>query len=223
MFTHTNQISPIDLDSSIQFGKRWYTTPSGIQYPSVTTILGQKEKPQLESWRRSLGPKLADKKTKSAAERGIKLHEAVERYLKNENPGPTLELSTKKLLNQMAMHLRKIDNIVAQEIALYSDTLKIAGRVDCIANFDGTIAVIDFKTSSNNKKDEFINDYRLQTTAYALMFEEMYNIPIDNIVILIAVENGMVALKYVDTIDKYIKPLLERINDFYRVNGAKNG
>lgn len=97
---------------------------------------------------------------------------------------------------------------------MWSDRLRIAGRVDCIAEYDGKLSIIDFKTSNNNKDRGMIEDYFLQTTAYAIMWHELTGEPIEQLVILMTVEKGMVPLKFVETIDKYVKPLVERIREY---------
>ena len=99
---------------------------------------------------------------------------------------------------------------------MWSDTLRLAGRVDCIAEFDGVLSVVDFKTSTNNKVSKQIEDYYLQTTAYALMFQEMYDIQIDHYAIIMSVERGAVPLVFTGEIEPHICPLLERINTYHK-------
>ena len=222
MFIHKEAPPKVELPDKIVDGKRWYTTPGGIKYPSVTTVLGAKEKPWLENWQNMLGPDKAKKETKRCAERGTAVHLLAERYLNNEeDPTRGEPALAKKLFNQLKLRLNKIDNIRAQEVPLYSDTLKIAGRVDCVAEYEGVLSIIDFKTSNNNKDTKMVEDYRLQCTAYALMYDEMFDVFIEDIVVLIAVEKGIMPLLFKDKIDNYVEPLVERINMFYK--GAKNG
>lgn len=217
VFTHTNQPQVVHLPDAITNGQRWYTLPSGIKYPSVTTILGQKEKPHLVQWRNMLGPQKADKETSRCAERGTAVHKMAEDYLNNkDNVTDGHSIDNQRLFRQLVLRLNKINNIRAQEIPLYSSTLKTAGRVDCVAEYKGKLSIIDFKTATNDKRLDMIEDYFLQCTAYALMYEEMYNVLIENIVVLIAVEKGIMSLEFTKTIDKYIEPLVERINTFYR-------
>ena len=206
----------VKLTRRMKGQQRWYTTPDGNEYPSVTTVLGHAEKPWLENWRKMLGDKKADRETARASERGTAVHEMAEHYLKNaENPTKGYRADHAKLFNQFKMRLNKIDNILAQEVNLYSDMLRIAGTVDCIADYEGVLSVIDFKTSTNNKTEDMVQDYFLQCTAYSIAFMEMYDIVIDDIVILVAVEKGMMPMVYKRKIDEFVQPLSQRINTFY--------
>ncbi len=198
-------------------GKRVYTTPEGNKYPSITTMLGHKEKPWLKDWQNMLGKDKAAKETKRAADRGTAIHEMAEKYLNNED-GFTKGYDAQLVrgFNQLKFKLNNVNNIRIQEAALYSDTLKIAGRVDCVGEYDGVLSIIDFKTSTNNKDRGMIGDYFLQCTAYAIMWHEMTGESIEDITILMSVEKGMVPLVYQDKIDKYVAPLLKRIDEYYR-------
>lgn len=223
IFTHIQQPHYQELDAKIVNGQRWYTTPEGNKYPSVTTILGVKEKPALKEWQLSLGVDKAKKETDRCAARGEAVHYMAEQYLKNEEePTKGQEQSNIKLFNQLKFKLNKINNIRAQEIPLYSDVLGLAGRVDCVAEYDGVLSIVDFKTSNNNKNEQMVEDYFLQCTAYAIMYNELFDEPIEDIVVLIAVEKGMTPMVYKRKIDDYIKPLLERINMFKAKYGVKS-
>ena len=196
---------------------RTYRTPDGNEYPSITTMLGHKEKPHLVAWQQSLGTVKADKEKQRCADRGTAVHEMVEDYLNNvENPTKGRAADHVRGFNQLKFKLNKIDNIRMQEAGLYSDVLRLAGRVDCIGEYNGVLSVIDFKTSNNNKDVEMIEDYFLQATAYAIMWHELTSEAITDITILMSVEKGMVPLEFRDTIDKYVEPLLMRINEYYR-------
>ena len=207
--------TPLNLKSITVNNQRWYVAPSGKQYPSITTILSQKIKPKIQEWRQILGYTNAAKEINRCITRGTTLHETIEQYLKNENLKQHTDPLNGKLFSQTKMMLNRINNIHLQEAALYNDKLKIAGRVDCVAEFDNILSVIDFKTSTNNKTLKMIADYKLQCTAYTLMFNEQYNGICEDIVIIIGVEKGIVAQVFKDKIDKYISPLLKRINAFY--------
>lgn len=222
MFTHTKQPNFEELETRMVNGQRWYITPTGKKYASVTTILGSEPKPAITEWRNMLGPKKADKETQRCCARGEAVHLMSEHYLKNmENPTKGHTDANIKLFNQLKFRLNKINNIRAQEIPLYSHTLKTAGRVDCVGEYDGVLSIIDFKTSNNNKDDKKILDYKLQCVAYALMYHELFDVQIDDFVILIAVEKGMMPLMFHEKVDNYIEPLLARINTFYKKYGAK--
>lgn len=219
MFNHLTQPNLKELETKQSAsGKRFYKTPEGVWYPSITTILGIGEKEWLTDWRNMLGAKKADKETKRCAKRGSAIHELTEKYLNNE----TIDTSQYHHeyindFNKLKMRLNKINNIRGQELALYSDQLKIAGRVDCVGEYDGILSIIDFKTSTNNKYKKWIFDYFLQTTAYAIMWHERTNEAIEDIVILMTVENGMMPMIFKEKIDEYVAPLIKRIRE------AENG
>lgn len=215
-FIHTDTPEIIELQSTTTNKGRWYTLPSGEKLASITTILGAKEKPAITEWRMSLGPKKADKETKRCADRGEAVHLMAEHYLDNK------ELNFRdykpehvKLFNQLKFKLNKINNIRAQEIPLHSAALRVAGRVDCVAEYEDILSVIDFKTANNNKDTGMVEDYFLQATAYAIMYHEMYGVAIEDIVILIAVERGITPMVYRRKIYDYVEPLLDRINTYY--------
>lgn len=222
MFNHLNLITPIEITAKDGPRGRFYTTPEGNKYPSITTVLGAGEKEWLTEWRLSMGIEKADKETKRAAERGTAVHAMVEEYL-NNNPDPTQQYPGSDavlVFNKMRFILNKIDNIITQETALWSDEMKVAGRVDCVGDYKGKLSLIDFKTSTGNKRESMIGDYYLQTTAYALMFQERYGIQIDNLVIIMGVEKDM-PLVFQQPVEPYIEPLLRRINTYYTTYGAK--
>ena len=205
-FTHLNIVQPIELKTTEGYQGRFYHIEDK-KYPSVTTILGSEKKLGLEQWRLSMGAAAADKETTRCTDRGTAVHLMIEKWLQND-PNPTLgqQMIHISEFNSLKMHLRKIDNIVLQEGALYSHILKTAGRVDCIAEYNKTLSIIDFKTSTNAKDYEKINDYFLQTTAYAWMFEEIYGIHIDNIVIIMSIEKG-IPLVFKEKTEQFLLPL----------------
>lgn len=219
MFTHIGTSAPLpELQvKTLPTGVRHYTTPEGEQYPSITTLLGHEEKPWLENWRKMLGKEKADRENKRARDRGNNIHELIERYLNNEEDfmkGYKSEYV--RGFNQLKFRLNHIDNIRASECALYSDTLRVAGRVDCVAEYDGVLSIVDFKTANNNRDRDMVQDYFLQCTAYAIMWHEMTGESVEDITILMSVEKGMVPLVFQDKIDKYVKPLLKRIDEYYK-------
>ena len=218
MFIHKEEQKLPELKVTEQYGVRHYVTPDGNKYPSITTMLGAKEKPWLKDWRTALGETKADREQKRCADRGTAVHELIEQYLGNQTIN-TRGYKTEyvKGFNQLKFQLNRINNIRAQEAALYSDTLKLAGRVDCIGEYDGELAVIDFKTSNNPKDQGMVQDYYLQCTAYAIMWFERTKEPIENIRILMTVERGLVPLVFTEKIDKYVEPLLKRTDEYYRM------
>jgi ATP-dependent exoDNAse (exonuclease V) beta subunit len=221
MFTHLTTIQPLELKTTEGNQGRFYHVADDVKYPSITTILGAGEKPHLASWRESLGVEKADKETKRCSDRGTAVHLMIERFLQND-PDPTqgCDFAHANEFRSVKMMLRNIDNILLQEGALYSDILKTAGRVDCIAEYKGKLAIIDFKTSTNTKNTHMIQDYYLQTTAYAWMLEELYDIHVEDIVIIMSVENGL-PMVFKEKTEHFIQPLCERINTYYKNKRVK--
>ena len=196
-----------------QDGFRFYDV-NGKHYPSVTTVLGIKKKKELQGWRDKIGEKVANWEMGRAARRGKATHTLVEQYLKGEPAGErsVLPLGLFRLLKP---YIDQIDNVHLLEAVMYSDKLTIAGQVDCVAEYNGKLSVIDFKTANSERKEDWIQNYFLQTTAYAIMYEEIFGTPIDQIVILLAAEDGSVA-SYVREKKDFIPKLEESIKDFYK-------
>lgn len=216
MFTHINTPEYEELTSRMRRGQRWYKTPEGNEYPSVTTVLGCEPKPAIEAWKQALGNKRAKSEMERCSARGTAVHEMCEFYLNNEDSVTEGRDKTLiRLFNKMKMRLKKIDNIRVQEVPMYSDTLKIAGRVDCVGEYDGVLSIIDFKTADRPKTEDMIEDYFIQCTAYAIMYSEMFEEAIDDIVVIIAAENGAMPQVFKRKIDDYVKPLLKKIRKFY--------
>ena len=166
-------------------GTRVYQTPTGNKYPSVTTVTGLLKKQSIIAWRKRVGEEEANRISSTAARRGTRIHSLAEKYLLNESVNP--HMFDIEMWNKFKPILHNIDNIYALEQALYSDHLEVAGTVDCIAEYNGKMSVIDFKTSKRIKQRDNIHDY-MQCSAYAVAFEEMTKIPVPQIVVLIAVD-----------------------------------
>lgn len=173
-------------------GKRHYISPSGKALPSVTTVLGMLSEVGIDAWKRSIGEAEADKISKRSMMNGTELHTIIENYLDNKPPTSKNETSL-KLFEQVRETLNEnVQNIRAQEVQLFSDKIGLAGRVDCIAEYNGKLSVIDFKSARKKKQKSWIKGYFLQATAYAEMFKELTNQEIEQIVILISAEDGTV-------------------------------
>lgn len=185
--------------------KRIYVTPEGNEYPSVTTVIGWKKREFFAEWRRK-----HPEESRYALQRGNDFHTLIEHYIQNEVPSVHSDDRTQKMFDLIKPELHKINNIVAQEVALWSDVMKLAGRVDCIAEYDGKLSIVDFKTSKKMKDEYEIEDYFLQATCYAIMVEERTGVEIPNIVILMACEDGS-SLVFQQSPKKYIKKLMETI------------
>jgi ATP-dependent exoDNAse (exonuclease V) beta subunit len=166
---------------------RLYETPDGKQYPSVTSVLGFKSEESIQKWRDKVGAEEADRISRRASSRGTRIHTLCEDYLTEGNASP--DMFDAEMFTSIKPYLDKIDNIQALETPLYSDYLKVAGTVDCIAEYDGNLSIIDFKTSSRIKSKEDIPSYFMQCSAYAVAFEELTKIPVGRLVIIMAVDN----------------------------------
>ena len=207
-----------DIKARNQNGSRVYETPDGSFYPSITTVLSVRNKKGLFEWRKRVGDDVANYVARTAANRGTAVHHMCEDYLNNDFDE---EKHKKKFLpyclfKQLAKEtLDNVDNIHAQECGLYSDKYKVAGRVDCIAEYNGKLSIIDFKTSTKERSDEWNENYYIQASAYAEMFEERTGKPIDQIVILVVTEDGVVQ-EFVRNKHTYLPMLndvLEEFND----------
>ncbi len=201
--------------------KRFYETPDGNLYPSITTVLSTRNKKGLFEWRKKVGDEIANYIARTSANRGTAVHHMCEDYLNNfpvdwpdkwkEHEKKFLPYCLFKQLKKSV--LEKIDNIRSQECALFSHKYRVAGRVDCIAEYDGELSIIDFKTSTKERTDEYNENYYIQAAAYAEMFEEQTGTPIEQIVILVVTEDGVVQ-EFVKNKYDYIPLLVESIDNF---------
>ena len=220
-FNHTPSTKTLpDITTETINGKRFYVTPEGKKYPSITTVLSGRNKEGIVRWRESVGNDVANQIMRSAAKRGTAVHQLVEDYLNNT------ELSKQDVLPLALFTLLKpeldnINNIVIQEGGLYSDKWGIAGRVDCIAEYQGKLSVIDFKTSTKEKKEAWVENYFIQGSAYCEMYEERFNQEINQVVILIVTEDGAVQTFIKDKKD-YLPLLKPAIEEFYKENETIN-
>lgn len=170
---------------------RFYFPPTGEKFPSVTTVLGVQDKSGLEAWKARVGEEEAKRISIQAANRGSDVHLIAENYLNNE-----VDYGKGRMpINVMTFNTLKpvldarVNNVYFQEAPLFSRKIKTAGRVDLIAEFDGQLSIIDFKTSRKPKKAEWIEGYFLQTAFYAAAFYERTGIPIKQGVILVMVDD----------------------------------
>jgi len=216
LFDYCTPIIIDDLKSETsEDGKRFYTIPGGTRLPSVTTVLGALKKDAIMAWRKRVGAEAANAISRKASGRGTNVHTLCERYLNNDKLGDIMP-DAKEMFLSIKPYLNKINNIHYQEQALWSTQLGLAGRVDCIAEYDGVLSVIDFKTSKRIKTEDDIEDYFWQTTAYALMYEEIVGIPINDLVIIMAVEDSKPLIFKQKTKD-HIEGLVKAI-DYYQKN-----
>ena len=199
-------------------GKRYYVSPNGTKLPSVTTFLSHFKGDSIQKWRKKVGEEEANKISARASRRGTKFHSIMESYISNqerdsflnENVMPDMKLA----FNNMLPTLDRLDNVHYLETMLYSETLGLAGQVDCIAEFDGIPSVIDFKTSLKLKREDWILNYFEQCTCYSLMYEEMTGIKAKQIVVLISVDDEPEPQVFVRQRGDYIPELYNKIKQF---------
>ena len=199
-------------------GVRYYKIPDEeelIKMVSITSVTSHFNKEIFINWRKRVGNEEADKITKAATGRGTDMHTLTEHYLKNEDL-PEVRPISDFLFKIAKGKLNKIDNIYALEGPLYSKELGIAGTVDCIAEYDGELAIIDFKTSKKPKPRNWIEHYFVQCMAYGCMLYEMKGISIKKLVIIMACENGECVIYEERDKAKYIKLLGKYINKFVK-------
>jgi len=212
IFKHIELESNFDsLSVENKAGVRYYKSPNGKWLPSVTTVTGWSKREFFKEWRENPNNR---RESKRCLTRGNELHTLIEDYLNNNEDfwGDKLPINV-ELFKQIQPELERIDNIYAQEVPLWSNTLGLAGRVDCVAEFDGELSIIDFKGSTKSKKEEWIENYFRQATAYAIMFQEKTNITIKNIVIMVANEDGTNQI-FVKKPLSYVKGLYQDIKNF---------
>jgi genome maintenance exonuclease 1 len=205
------ELKQLEVDEST--GERFYISPNGVKLPSVTTVLGHFKKKSLIEWRNRIGNEQADAVMNRASTRGTKFHNMMEGYLRNEeNFLDGVMPDMKQSFRDMQETLDLIDNIRYIESPLYSEKFGVAGRTDVIAEFGKTLSIIDFKTSTKQKKEQWIENYFEQGTAYALMYEELIGEPIDQVVILIATDDSDRPQVFIRDKNQYIENLLEKIH-----------
>lgn len=200
--------------------KRYYVTPTGQKYPSITSVLSILSAKAIQEWRKRVGEEEANRVSRIAAGRGTAVHAIIERYLDNEDdfvknaPLHVIETFNKSFRPTLE---NRIGKIYTQEAALYSDYLTIAGRVDCIADFDGKISVVDFKTSSRVKTRDDCQSYFMQEAAYAIMFEERTGMPIEQLVTIMSVDGEKDPLIFIENRDTWAPHLLDTIESYYKL------
>ena len=208
-------------------GVRYYSVPDEetlIKLVSITSVTSHFNKQIFLDWRKRVGNEKADRVTKAATTRGTNMHTLTEHYLKNDVKLPDVPPISKFLFDVAKDKLNKIDNIRALEGSLYSKQLGIAGTVDCIAEYDGELSIIDFKTSAKPKPRDWIENYFVQAMAYGCMLYELTGISVKKLVIIMSCENGECVVyeeydktKYIRLLDKYIKKFVNEKLESYGV------
>ena len=203
-----------DLKSVTKKSGRKYSTPKG-DYPSITTILGQLSKAAIMAWRDRIGHEEANKISRQAAGRGTAVHTICEKYVNNDpdyakGVMPNILFDFNRIKNILD---DRIGTVYGQELPLYSDHLGVAGRVDCIAEFDGKLSVIDYKTARKTKKKEWIESYFMQECFYAIAWEERTGQPITQLVTIISVDDAPAQI-FIEHRDNWDKKLVEVIEKY---------
>jgi len=216
--TNFNHI-PINLTQSELIEKEdghYYRTPSGLIYPSITTMLqktqSQEKQESLQQWREQ---EIASEYImQEAAIVGSETHKLIENYLNGQNDSENFRLLSEAHFNNLLPFVNKIDDIHGIELRLYSDKMRLAGTSDCIAKYDGTLSIIDYKTKRSNQKEEWLTDHFIQATSYGVMFKELTGIKIDQIVILVSSEKNT-RMEFIKNPIDYLDLLEKRITQFY--------
>jgi genome maintenance exonuclease 1 len=212
-FNHKPINLQVELKEVNTDGKRFYQTPDGV-FPSVTSVVGFEKQKFFANWR-AKNPE----ESKRVTSRGTKFHSLLENYINNEEIiVDDIHSMQKSLFSLIKPEIDKIDNIIALETPLWSKTLGLAGRTDCIAEYDGKLSIIDFKASTKEKRKEDIDNYFAQATAYALMFQERTGIIVENFAILIACEDGQMQVFEGKPLH-YVKHLFNLIKKYKELNG----
>jgi len=196
---------------------RRYAVSEKIKYPSITTVLSQtKDLTALKEWRKRVGEEHANKVTKAATTRGTSMHKLCENYLLNEALDDLGSTSGELLFRGIRPYLDRIDNVRALESGLFSHKLHVAGTVDCVADYDGELTIIDFKTSKSVKRESYLQDYYMQGCFYFTSFYELTGMLPKQILILISVQDGSVQECFVKGKDiiNWTEQLRERIKEY---------
>lgn len=211
-------ISVPSIDKEDTPNGRFYKTPTGTKYPSVTTVLGILSEGYLEEWRDRIGHEEADKITRAAAQRGMKTHACVESFVRNETvyyPNPFIELLSKQIIYNLEDNL---NTVYAIEQPLFSHYLKLGGQADLIGVYAGKNSIIDYKTSKSHKPKEWCHSYFIQEAAYAIMYEERTGIPIEQLVTIIAKEDSTTPTIHIEHRDTWAPELINTIKEWYKQN-----
>ena len=221
MFKHTQPTGDLPpLKAKNVDGKRFYEhITTGEKYPSITSVLSIRQKEGLIKWRQRVGEEVANHVMITSANRGTAVHNMVEDHLNNIDIN-NVEKYKKQFLPRMMFQVLKpvlnnINNISLQEAQMFSEKYTVAGRCDCIAEYEGELSVIDFKTSKGEKEEDWIENYFIQGAAYAEMYEEHFGTPINQIVILVVTEEGTTQI-FKKNKQEYLPKLKEAIESFYK-------
>ena len=213
-----NEMTAVTTDKG-----RQYKTPEGINLPSITTVLSILSRDSIAKWRARVGHAEANRISHRASTRGTSVHEIIEKYINNEESfknGYTPDIIS-SFLDLKPILDDRIGRVYAQEAPLYSNHLGVAGRVDCVAEFDGKLSIIDFKTSMKPKRLDWIKNYFMQESAYAIMWEERTGRPITQLVTIISVDNHDPQI-FIEHRDNWVRPLRDTIAQYNAENSGNS-
>jgi hypothetical protein len=222
MFEHV-EVELHEMEAVTTEEGRVYKTPEGVDLPSITTVLSILSRDSIEAWKKKVGVEEANKISHRAATRGTAVHEIIEKYLDNKEDyrdGYTPDIIESFIALKPILD-GKIGRIYAQEAPLYSNHLGVAGRVDCVAEFDGKLSIIDFKTSRKTKRKNYIQNYFMQEAAYAIMWEERTRMPIVQLVTIIAVDQSEPQV-FIEHRDNWVRPLRDTIEKYNQENTSSS-
>ena len=223
-FIHHNFLGDLELEKKEQNGIRLYNLPNGDWVPSITSVTSFYNRQIFVEWRKRVGVDKANAITRKATARGTDFHLVCQDYLENkELDWNNYQPLTKFMFHHAKPYLDKINNIHAIERTLYSEYLGLAGRVDCIAEYDGELAVIDFKTSDKIKPEEWIENYFVQEMFYAAAYYELTDIPPIKLITIMVTPGGEVKIFDKRNKSDYIKLLIRYIKEFVHHNTRPNG
>jgi genome maintenance exonuclease 1 len=200
-------------------GIRYYKTPTGDLYPSVTTILGaMSDKTALEEWKKRVGPEEAARVSAFASTRGTNVHTMCEKYVLGEDVDMSMPSNVATFQQVKKVLDESVEDIRATECTLISHHLQTAGTCDLVANYNGRLAIIDYKTSSKLKRKEWIEGYFMQASLYSYMLWEMTGIVADQIVIIIAVDDNPEPQVFIERPKNYIDKACETVKRYHQIH-----
>lgn len=213
------EIDFADISTTTIDGKRYYVTPEGSKFVSITTLLGHFKKKSINEWRKRVGKEKADKITAESSANGTRMHSGLELYLDGKDHKEFVKTTEEK--NQFDCIRNHLDGYLQetwyQEVPLYSNQLGVAGRVDLIGLYNNSPTIIDFKTSRKIKKKEWIYDYFMQATFYSMAFYELTGYPIKDIAILISVNKGEDFQVFHEKVGNWMVPLNDKIKEYRKI------
>mgnify|MGYP001107233739 CR=1 FL=1 len=198
---------------------RYYITPDGNKYSSVTTIIGaMSDKTWLEEWKERVGEREAERVSRQAALRGTQLHELAETWVLNRDVNVRALMPLQRMLfNQIKKSLEPVDIVYGSELRLYSNRLKSAGSCDLFCKYAGKKTVLDFKTSRNPKEEEDILGYFIQCAMYAYMMFEMTGIMFPQIAVVISCDASNDASVFVKPTRDYLPQAVTMCDEYQKL------